>query len=325
MEQAKADTEEVQERYKRALDSLISKLREDTTVLAAVLMGSMSHDVVWEKSDIDLLIVTTEVKLKSTALFLTEEDVNIHAYLCTRSEFRKNLDGSLQSSFLHSLLSKGKMLFTRDETLTELYAARTEFGTRDRQSAALRAMVGALPELAKAEKWLHVRKDPHYCLVYILSVVHALAILETALQGEIASREVVQQALRLNPRFFQSGYTDLLSSEHSIAAMEVAINEIQIYLRGRAFKAVVPLLEYLEQEGTMRSATEIADYFHKNMRLPGIETVCEWLADEGIIRKVAMPVRVTEKSKVSVEEAAYYFDGDIEQLLAAAASIGVTA
>ncbi len=313
---------DVQERYRRALDSLVGKLKEDSTVLAVVLMGSMSHDVVWEKSDIDLLIVTTEVKLKSSALFLTEDDVNIHAYLYTRSAFRKSLDGSMQSTFVHSLLSHGTMLFTRDVSLAEAYEARHEYGGRDRMAVAMRHTSCVIALLAKAEKWLTVRRDAHYCLVYILTTVQYLAGIETALQGEIAGREVIQQAIRLNPPFFTAVYTHLLENEHTLEAMQTAIIAIQKYLKTRAFEVFVPVLEYLEQERTARSATEIADHFAHNMRVEGVETLCEWLADEGIIRKIAVPVRVTEKSKISVEEAAYYFDGDIQELLAAAANKG---
>jgi hypothetical protein len=215
------------------------------------------------------------------------------------------------------------MLYTRDESLAEAFETRHEFGGRDRIAVAMRHTACSIALLAKAEKWLNVRKDAHYCLVFILSTVQYLAYVETALQGEIAGREVIQQAIRLNPPFFTAVYTQLLQTEHTLEAMHTAVIAIQHYLKSRAFEVFVPVLEYLEQERTARSATEIADYFTHNMRVDGVETLCEWLADEGIIRKMAVPVRVTEKSKISVEEAAYYFDGDIQELLAAAATKGV--
>ena len=34
----------------------------------------------------------------------------------------------------------------------------------------------------------------------------------------------------------------------------------------------------------------------------------EWLADKGVIQKVSTPLRLTEKSRATVEEAAYYYD-----------------
>src|SRR6266581_1286178 len=48
--------------YNEALESLVAKLKQDRYVLAAILYGSLSHDQVWEKSDIDLMIVGREEK-----------------------------------------------------------------------------------------------------------------------------------------------------------------------------------------------------------------------------------------------------------------------
>ena len=69
-----------------------------------------------------------------------------------------------------------------------------------------------------------------------------------------------------------------------------------------------PIFKYLADAGTVRSATEITDYFMKQMQLASVDTVCEWMADENMIQKLSTPVRVTEKSRICVEETAYYYD-----------------
>jgi predicted nucleotidyltransferase len=56
---------EIQELYTQALDSLIEKVKRDPYIVAAILLGSLSHDVVWEKSDIDLMLVTEETRSRS--------------------------------------------------------------------------------------------------------------------------------------------------------------------------------------------------------------------------------------------------------------------
>ena len=83
---------DVQDRFERALEALVEKLQKDRNILAAVLMGSLSYDVVWEKSDIDLMLVTRDEKNEREGVVLVELDVNIHANLITRSEFRKRVD-----------------------------------------------------------------------------------------------------------------------------------------------------------------------------------------------------------------------------------------
>src|SRR4051794_38574197 len=102
---------ETQTVHAEALDRLMAKVEKDTTIVAAVLVGSLAYDTVWERSDIDLMLVTEEARQKDEGVCLVELDVIIHANLITRSQFRKVLEGSTQGSFHHSMLGKGQMLF----------------------------------------------------------------------------------------------------------------------------------------------------------------------------------------------------------------------
>src|SRR5437899_1571430 len=74
--------------YNEALESLVARLKQDRYVLAAILYGSLSHDQVWHKSDIDLVIIGREEKKPSRdregAFCLVENGVNVHATLVPR-------------------------------------------------------------------------------------------------------------------------------------------------------------------------------------------------------------------------------------------------
>ena len=52
--------ESIEKAFTAALGVLVEQVKEDRSVLAAILCGSLSHDTVWEKSDIDLLLVTVD-------------------------------------------------------------------------------------------------------------------------------------------------------------------------------------------------------------------------------------------------------------------------
>jgi hypothetical protein len=42
----------IEQKYAHALDQLTAQIKQDRSILAALLCGSLSHDTVWEKSDI---------------------------------------------------------------------------------------------------------------------------------------------------------------------------------------------------------------------------------------------------------------------------------
>jgi len=52
--------------------------------------------------------------------------------------------------------------------------------------------------------------------------------------------------------------------------------------------------------------TEIEDHFQRNFGIAGVTGACEYLADRGLIGKASLPVRLTKKSNVNVEELAFF-------------------
>src|SRR5262245_63850941 len=124
----------IQREFTKALDALIDQVKEDRSVLAAILCGSLSYDRVWAKSDIDLVLVTIDdKKVDRAGLALYADGVNVHAFLLPRAEFRKAVEGSVRNSFTHSFLAKGRLLYTHDQTLADLCARLGEIGERDTQ------------------------------------------------------------------------------------------------------------------------------------------------------------------------------------------------
>jgi predicted nucleotidyltransferase len=96
----------VQDQFNAALTALVEQVKLDRSILAAILCGSLSHDTVWSKSDIDLVLVTIDdKKAERSGVSLYADGVNVHANLMTRAEFRKAAEGSLRNSFMHSLLA----------------------------------------------------------------------------------------------------------------------------------------------------------------------------------------------------------------------------
>jgi hypothetical protein len=151
----------IQKKFTVALDDLIAQVKQDRSILAAILCGSLSHDTVWAKSDIDLALVTIDDKKvdRESGLSLDADGVIVHAFLMPRSEFRKTVEGSIRNSFImHSLLAKGRLLYTHDETIAGLCARLHEIGERDTQVQLLAAATRALPPIDKAHKWFVTRR-----------------------------------------------------------------------------------------------------------------------------------------------------------------------
>lgn len=304
-----AATPEVRQRFLEALDALVERLKQDRMVIAAILAGSLSHDQVWAKSDIDLIILVRDDAKKTGGYSLVENGVHICASVMTRRKFKEALERSLQSDFFHSVVAHSRLLFSTDETLKDYYDNIRHVGARDRDLHLLNAGAAVLALLAKAEKWLYIRKDPHYSLVWTLYCVERIATIEVVLAGEVPGREVIHQALRHNPALFGALYTDLIRSGGEESTVRDVLQAINDYLDARAYLLFRPILEYLAGEGGFRTSTDLEAYFSKQTQCESLSFAYEWLSEKGILRKVSFPIRLTPKSSATVEEAAFYYDG----------------
>lgn len=317
----------IEQQYHEALETLIEKVKKDPYILAAIVGGSFSYAQVWEKSDLDVDIIGRDGIRPTLDFFaLVENGVNIHASLTPRNDFKQRIEGAQQGSFMHSYFSHSTLLFSRDASIREWYdknANRHGIGARDKQLQLLNVVASTLPNLVYAEKQFYVNRDVITCFLMLLNVVQGLARIEVLLNDEIPAREVIQPALRYNPDFFNRVYTELINSEKNEVVIQETLDAVNAYLDERRF-IFQPILDYLREQNAPRSNTEIDAHFKAGFDEGTLELVCQWLAWKGTLRQIAVPMKLTVKSQVSVEEPAYYYDAQPvgENALSRCASTG---
>lgn len=297
--------------YNAALESFVNKVKQDRNIIAVMLFGSLSYDTVWHKSDIDIILITRQEKQPGQFLALVENGVNIHAMIHSRNKFKQAIEGTLQNSFFHSTFAKSTLLYTTDETIRDYYENIDHLGAHDRDMQLMQQTCELIYLLTKAEKWLTVKNDLDYAFLWLMNSVNCLAKLEILRHNRLTSRENIQQAQKLNPDLFKSVYTDLIHAPNKDAELLAeALHTFNAYLDCHRAELCRPLLDYLADQERTVTATEITDYFFKQIGSDHVAgLLCEWLADEGVIQKLPSPKRLTNKSPLAVvDEAAYYYD-----------------
>lgn len=300
--------EDLAQHYAGALDDLVATLRADRTILAAILCGSLSHDAVWARSDIDLLLITIDDKKAADRSFLglNSRDVNVHACICTRGDFRKMVDGALRNSFQHSMLAKSRLLYTHDETIPAMLESLHQIGERDTQLQLLAAGIEALLPMDKAHKWFLTRGDLNYAALWILYAATPLAKIEILKARRLVDREVMPHAMELNPEFFRIVYTDLLNTKKTVKNVKAALDDMDAYFASHARQIFQPVIAHLAEVGEARSATEIDSYFARAYGLSCVSAACEYLSELKVLAKVSTPVQLTRRSNVSLQEMAFF-------------------
>jgi hypothetical protein len=126
----------------------------------------------------------------------------------------------------------------------------------------------------------------------------------------LADREVIPQAMKLNPRFFQTIYADLLNAKKNKKNVQAALDAVDNYVQKRTAMLFGALIDHLRDVGEARSATEIEAHFQRKFNIEGITPACEYLADRGLISAVSTPAHLTKKSNIQVQELAFVFSGE---------------
>jgi uncharacterized protein len=303
----------IQEQFTEALDQLVAEVKRDKSILAALLCGSLAHDAVWAKSDIDLLLITVDdKKTESSSVALYANGVNVHALLMSRTQFRRMAEGSLRNSFMHSFVTKGRVLYTHDVTISAVCARLKDIGERDTQIQLLRAGIQALAPVDKAHKWMITRGDLDYTALWILYAATALARIEILSARRLTDREVIPQAMQLNPAFFKIVYADLLNTKKTVHNVQAALDAIDSYLAKHTPALFGIVLDYLREVGDTRSASDLEAHFKRNFDVGGVTGACEYLSDRGLICKVSTPIQLTKRSNISMQEMAFTYIHEAE-------------
>ncbi|KWX78171.1 nucleotidyltransferase [Paenibacillus riograndensis] len=295
---------ELRARYIAAQDSFISKVSSDPNVIALIVSGSLAYDLIWEKSDIDMTMVVRDQPLTTTTYCIDEDGILINVYLVVRSTFKRGMERALGGSFHQSYYSKGKMVYSTDDSLIEYFEDLKTAGSDDIAISALYIASELVHLRDKARKWLTVRKDLLYAQYYLLKAAESVAHMELCIHGEAISREAIQRAQTLNPEVLVPFYQEAMSHHLSAEEIERGLERLDQVLECHLPVFSKPVIEFMRDE-EIKTVTLINKHFHvQSDQLLGI---MDYLAQQGIIEKVTQTIRITPKSKRAVEEAGYLY------------------
>ena len=304
---------DVRNKFENSLSSFIEEVKKDDNITAALLFGSLAKGLVWRKSDVDLVLIAKDEKTPYKEHWLMDNEINLQVSVFTRNEFIRHQQRALQGSTVHHVLTTSKLLFSNDETIEEFIESMETVGTRDFELQMLLTVGEVIDDLQKAEKYLTVIEDVAQSYLFITRLLDRLASIVVMLNGVIPGREAVEQAMELEPALFKNIFTDVILEKTDKAQVERIIASIREYLQKETPTIFKPILDYLREEGTFRSATDIAR--HLNDRRASdwwyilVLGLGDWLTEQGYLQRVPCPAHLTSRSRGKVNEVGFFYVG----------------
>lgn len=298
------DQQEVTHRYQKALDTFVEKARQDPNVNAVILMGSLAYDQVWQKSDVDLLVVVRDQKLETRDYCIDEDNIILNVALITRSAFRAMLGRTRAGDFLHSLHARSKVIYTIDESIAEYLAEIQHLGTDDIELTFFQLVCHLVGLMEKIEKWLVVKNDPLYAQFYILKTSTVLADMKLLLAKESPNRESVRRVMELDPDFIVPFYERPMTAPMTQQEVYASLALMRQFLQDNLALISRPALRFME-DGELKTVTMLVSHFGIDSH--GIYHVFDFLTEMGVVQKVTQTIRITPKGKKLLEETAFIY------------------
>jgi predicted nucleotidyltransferase len=304
----------VRSKFEATLESFIQQVKQDEYIVAAILFGSLVDGDVWEKSDIDLVLVTKDVHSPYKDLWITENGINIQVSVFSRNQFIRSRQRALHGSTTHHVYTTSRILFSKDETIIEFLESMHKIGLRDLQLQMLHIISMVIGDVEKAEKFLVVKNDVVQSYLFITRLLDHLAQIVVMLNNEISGREAVEQATKYEPELFREIFTKVVIGKADKEKLHTIIQKVRSYLAEKTPTIFRLVINYMREEGTFRSASEIAQFLNDqytsdwwNIAVLGI---CDWLVEQGYLQKIPCSTRLTNRSRVEMNETGYFYVGE---------------
>jgi hypothetical protein len=302
-------------RFEKALELFLERVRADSNLLAAVLVGSLSEETVWRRDAISLWVIEKDGVTKRLRAdgedprvyrTLVEEGVNLHVELIPRSRFKRMVEGSARTAFCYSFFARRKLVYCNDPSLAKWFEEADTLARRDQERELCIATTWLIHTHRHAARLLEKERDLELAFQELLCGAHCVAAAEVIVSGEVQEGLLIHRGLELTPALMREVYLDLLAAPRTAESLGKVLAVLDQYLEEHAEMRLRPVLRYLRKEKRLVPLSELSDHFAHSQLYPWhLESACEWLEEKGRLGKFSAPFGLTKMSRVEVEEPAY--------------------
>lgn len=309
------EDKELRKKFDKALELFLNRIETDNSILAVFVLGSYTNGIVWEKSDIDMVIVTNEERVLQDLIVIRENDVQINAYIISRNDYRRNQQRFLQGSISHHMLSTSKLIHSSDRGISEFNRDMFSVAERDKELQILVRSEMLVSNINKLKKTLYIEESLENSFNWLILASQEIARILIFLEGKIPGRDILTQAQEVTKHeILENIINNVFKKGFSKENVGYALNLIEDFLIKNTKQFFKPLFDYLTESIGERSHSELDLHFQKTtgfQELTLVESI-SWLSDQGILMLGAKRKRITARSRVTVDETTIYYIGGEE-------------
>jgi len=287
-----------------ALQSLIEEIKQDNNVICIM----HNNKPVDEYAVTGIFVVVKDNTYENLHNTCIHDDEIFEVVVWGRLEMMQDLSNQLGNVLRYSGFSHMEVVFSRDDQFVkQFYDVRTMRA----QTFAAYMMEDAAQILSRVSKIKrHIASDTAYAQFQFVQISEYLARFEHLRRQLPIPDDVVPAARQLNPQLMEYFNTQALSGHWEVATCEQALERLDTYFTEHIEILSKPILHLFKK---YKKEIVTLDDVYQNFHIPGwsLYPLLKFLSDKGVLHIVTSPVKLTRKSKIELENIAFFYPQEV--------------
>lgn len=242
--------------YQKAFNTIVEKLKNNSSVLAAMVFGSMVSGDLWDESDIDFFVITGEDMPGIKNIYIDEKEIPIHIKLMSKEKFLLLHEDDLRGGFIHRIFASSRLVFSKDRDITSRYDNGRYYPDLDRERWNLVYLGNVIRSISGCKKYLHNgNMYSAYCTA--IKCAEDFAKLYVNSSGYMISKDAIGMAMNLDDNFKECVEKLFLNKENMEEVILYTLNFLEKSTDGILKNSTSLLIDYMRNKDCFLSTEEI--------------------------------------------------------------------
>lgn len=288
--------------YQDACDIALNKFKKNSQVIAIVVYGSIISGDIWEKSDIDFLVITKEEN-KMDIIHSKIHEVLIHINYMSRDIFIDSYNNMLKGGTFHKAFYMGKLVYCTDKDIEAVHNATRFYSDRDKGMRNIEILCNLLKSIHYAKKYITTGKH-ETAFQWCVEVLKNYARIMMNSNGHITDNDILSYAVNMNSNV-ENIFVVLNDDKPLIGRLHYIIEATEKFILLNAESISQPVIQYLIQSKKALSSTELKNCDEFRLIDTDLNILMSTLSNMGIIKEKSRKY-ITGKNEYLIDEIVYY-------------------
>jgi uncharacterized protein len=287
--------------YQDACDIALNKLKNNEQVIAIVVYGSIISGDIWEKSDIDFLVIAKEEN-KMETVHCKILDVPMHINYISKNTFIDSYNSMLKGGTFHKAFFMGKLVYCIDKAVEEIYNSTRFYSDRDKSIRNIEILCNLLKSMHYAKKYMVTGKH-ETAFQWSVEVLKNYARILMNSNGHITDNDILSFAVNMNTNV-ENVFVTLNDDKPLLGRLNYIVDATEKFILVNVEMISQPIIQYLRQIRKPCSSADIHSSEEFKQINADINILLEILSSMGLIKEKSRKY-MTGNNEYLIDEIVY--------------------